>query len=199
MFKELNLKNHNTSLFRILFSLFCSLTIIGCGGGSPDSEALSDEFVLLESISLSAVSEPLKKGDSSQLSIIGTYSDASTQDLSARVSWSSGDTSIISISESGLLQANAAGTTQISASIDNFQSNIQVEVIDLTNLDLSSISTSLSIGDTQQLSVTGTYSNNSTEDLSSATSWSSSNNTIISISNTGLITVKKFWHRLDHS
>jgi len=190
MFKELNLKNHNTSLFRILFSLFCSLTIIGCGGGSPDSEALSDEFVLLESISLSAVSEPLKKGDSSQLSIIGTYSDASTQDLSARVSWSSGDTSIISISESGLLQANAAGTTQISASIDNFQSNIQVEVIDLTNLDLSSISTSLSIGDTQQLSVTGTYSNNSTEDLSSATSWSSSNNTIISISNTGLITVK---------
>jgi len=62
----------------------------------------------------------------------------------------------------------------------------------LVSIAISPGSPSLSVGGTQQLSATGTYSDNTTKDITSSASWSSWNSSIVSVSNTpptpGLVT-----------
>jgi hypothetical protein len=58
----------------------------------------------------------------------------------------------------------------------------------LVSIQVSPASPSLAVGNKQQFTATGTYSDNSTQDLTSTTTWSSSSTTVATISNSGLAT-----------
>ena len=58
----------------------------------------------------------------------------------------------------------------------------------LTGIDISPISPTIGVNDTQQFTATGTYTDGSTQDLTSSVAWSSSDSTAASISTTGLAT-----------
>ena len=71
----------------------------------------------LTSIAVTPVSPSILIGASQQFTATGTYSDNSTQNLSNRVTWTSSNTGVATISTNGLATGGSAGTTTISVAL----------------------------------------------------------------------------------
>lgn len=143
----------------------------------------------LSSLAVSPASGVVAKGDTRQLVATGTFSDGLEQELTGRVTWASSAPSIVAISNSpgtvGLLTANALGTAMASATLDGVTGSTSVMVTPaaLRALALTPGNPQLPRGITQQLTATGTYSDNSSLDLTSSVSWSSSAEATVRVSN----------------
>jgi uncharacterized repeat protein (TIGR03803 family) len=94
--------------------LLAAVAACGGGGGTPPPPQSS-----LKSIAITPSNSNQVLGQAFQYAAIGTYSDGSTRDLSATASWSTTDTSIATISATGLAAPRQVGTTTIVASSDN--------------------------------------------------------------------------------
>lgn len=70
---------------------------------------------VLTSIAVTPAEPSIAEGATQQLTATGTYSDASTQDLTNQVTWASGDAAVASVDDAGLATGIAAGTIAISA------------------------------------------------------------------------------------
>ncbi len=139
----------------------------------------------LDSISINSPSQNLKLADTFQLIATGTFSDASSSDISNQVTWLSSNEAIMTVSNSGLIRAVSAGTASISATLNTVSGNISALAIALAEISITPSSLTLAIASTQQLTATARYTDNSTEDLTSSASWStdSVNATITSSGN----------------
>ena len=146
------------------------------------------DIPVLSSIAISEFSGTLKTGVTEQFSATATYSDSSTEDVSNTAIWSSSNTNIASITSSGLLSAISSGSVAITASFDGLSSTSSGSIKSLTTLSITPVSGNLKIGENEQLTATGTYSDSSTEDFTTVVSWASSDTNIASISNAGLLT-----------
>lgn len=135
----------------------------------------------------------LVAGTSEQLSAKGTYTDTSIQDITSQVTWQSSDPTIATVGASGLLNSLKAGTVTITASLNGVSGTASVTVTSptLTTITVGVPSPSLASGATEQLSATGVFSDNSTQDLANQVTWQSSDATIASISSGGLLTALK--------
>ena len=71
----------------------------------------------LSSLELMPVSPTLLAGGSQQFTASGTFSDGSTEDLTGQVTWSSSDTSVATITASGLATAISPGAIKISSTV----------------------------------------------------------------------------------
>ena len=123
----------------------------------------------------------------------GTYSDGSVEDLTSSVTFSTSAASVVSIDASGVTAGLATGagvgTAQISALVDGFTAQtgqITVTAATLVSIAITPSSPSFAAGTTQQFTAIGTFSDGSTQDLSSQVVWSSSNPQTLTISGTGL-------------
>ncbi len=83
---------------------------------------------VLNSISVSPQNPSVNVDDTQQFTATGTYSDSSTKDITNDVSWSSSDTSVATISLSGLVTALSSGTSLISASLDGVSDGTTLSV-----------------------------------------------------------------------
>jgi len=139
------------------------------------------------SISLSPSSTSLKVGK--QIQISATVSPNNATDKS--VSWSTSNSSVATVNSSGWVTAEGVGTATITCKANDGSGvsntcSIAVDPIFVTNIALDVTSASLLVGETQQL--TATVSPNNATDNS--ISWSSSNNSVASVSSNGLVTAK---------
>jgi uncharacterized protein YjdB len=114
----------------------------------------------------------LKHHANGRLSAVGTWSDDTTRDLTGLVTWTSSDESIASVSV-GSIQGIFPGSATITATLDDFRASaaITVEPV-LQSLAVDPGSVSLTIGQTQQLTATATYSDGSVKDVTSQARWS---------------------------
>tara|TARA_R110001592_G_scaffold227724_1_gene483990 strand:- start:26172 stop:29063 length:2892 start_codon:yes stop_codon:yes gene_type:complete len=172
------------SIYSLFFYLLTAIFLLGCGGGGGGSSS-SAPVVTLDALSITNVSSTLKVLETVQLNVTGTYSDASTEDLSSEVDWSVVDDSILSISNAGLVTALSAGTTNVTASYEGLSIQWSISVKALADLSISPTSLTLAIASAQQLSVTGRYTDNSTEAVDDLVEWESSNSGIASVSSSG--------------
>jgi hypothetical protein len=62
-----------------------------------------------------------------------------------------------------------------------------VSAVALSSIALSPLNSSIALGTTQQFTAIGTYTDGSTQDLSSSAVWSSSDTTIFTVNTTGLV------------
>jgi hypothetical protein len=141
----------------------------------------------LVSIQIQAPSPSLSLGTTETLTATGTFSDQSTQDLSTQVSWSSSNPQAATVSASGLVGTLAVGGTQISASLAGVTSPpvaLNVTNATLTAITIGSSPLTLLTSQTQPLIATGIYSDNSTQNLTSAVTWSSDTPGVATISST---------------
>ena len=69
-------------------------------------------------------------GKTKQLAVIGTYSDGSTEDLTTRAAWSSSETTKVSVSNTGLAEALAYGSSTISAEFNGLTATTHVIVFE---------------------------------------------------------------------
>ena len=148
--------------------------------------------VTLQSISVSPASASVPAGLTQQFTATGHYSDSSTQGLTTSVTWSSSDPSTATISNAGGSQgratgAAAGGPVTITALQNGVSGTAQLTVTApvLQTITVAPSGASIAAGLTQPFSATGHYSDSSTQTLTTSVTWSSSNASIATISNSG--------------
>src|SRR5208283_3096066 len=94
----------------------------------------------------------------------------------ATVTWASDTPSVAPVSARGLVLGAAMGTANISATLASITTSTGIAVTPplLVSVSLSPGTASIAKGTSQQFIATGTYSDGSTQNLTSAVSWSSS-------------------------
>ena len=86
----------------------------------------------LVSISVSPATPSLGKGKTLQLTATGTYSDNSTQDLTAQVTWASSATAVASVDATGVVTGIDFGSATISATLGGVSGSANVTVFQPT-------------------------------------------------------------------
>ncbi|MDH5391833.1 MAG: Ig-like domain-containing protein [Gammaproteobacteria bacterium] len=157
--------------------------------GFSSSSLITVTAAVLNGISVTPGLVSLANGTSEVLVATGIYTDQSTQDLSAKVSWIS-DSAAAEVTQTGEVTALAIGTANISASLEGF---IAVSAITVTEATLDAISVTpgvvaLAAGTSTKLQATGHYSDQSTQDLTDQVSWQSTNDAIAEVTQAGLVT-----------
>ena len=92
------------------------LTVVAaCGGGGGGGGGASSPAATLQSIAVTPSNPSIAAAATKQFSATGTYSDGTSQDITASLTWTSSNTGIATVSASGLATGVAAGTTTITA------------------------------------------------------------------------------------
>lgn len=152
----------------------------GTGNGGPPT---------LTSIQVTPASPTLSMSQTIQLAATGAFSDGTTQDLTNSATWSSSNTSSVSVGSSGLATAAGHGSASITASSGSVSGSTVVLVEGtLSSLQLTPANGSLTAGSTQQFTATGSFSDATTENLTGSVSWSSSNTGLATVNASGLVT-----------
>ncbi len=146
---------------------------------------------VLLAVTVSPIAANIPAGESEQFTAKGIYSDGTTQDLSDSVVWGSSDTSAATVSNSsgsqGEVTAVATGATTITATDPNtsIEGTAVVTVLPAVLLAITVSPTEASIAQygTQQFTATGHYSDLSTQDLTDSVTWSTSDTSEATISN----------------
>ena len=173
---------------RLMFgTLLLSLTF-GCSGDNASFVAST----ALVSITVTSPNPSTAIGTNVQFTATGTYSDTTSQDLTASVVWNSSSTTVATISNdagtNGLAAAVAGGSTTITATLSGVSGSTTLTVSSATLLSIAVTPADLTVPGTTpplQFTATGTYSDNTKADLTQATGliWSSSNPLIATIAN----------------
>ena len=166
--------------------------ISATSGGISGSVGLNVSSAALVSIAVSAGNPSLPLGTGEQLSAIGTYTDKSTKDITASVTWSSSAPSVVSVSSGGAVQAKSVGPAQISAASASIigSASLNVSSAALVSIAVSAGNPSLPVGNSEQLTATGTYTDKSTKDITGSVTWASSAPGVISVSSGGAVQAK---------
>ena len=155
---------------------------------------------VLVAVTVSPTAASVPNGETQQFSATGHYSDGTTQNLTDTVTWSSSSNSVATVSNTsgsqGLVTATGTGAATITAtdpsSLLNGSAAVTVLPAVLVSVTVSPTAASVPNGETQQFSATGHYSDGSTQNLTDTVTWSSSSNSVATVSNTsgsqGLVT-----------
>ena len=163
-------------------------TISAASGSITGSTTATVTPATLQSIAVTPSNPSIAKGTTQQLTATGTYSDSTTQDITSQVTWASDTVSVATVSSSGLATAAGTGTADISASMNGVtgSTKLTVTAATLASISVSPPAPSVAKGSTQQFTATGTYSDSSTQDLSTQVTWASSMTGVAAVSGTGL-------------
>ncbi len=153
--------------------------------GFSDSAAIAVTAATLTSLTVNPDSASVPVGLSQQLAVTGTFSDSSTQDLTAQAVWSSSAPSVAPVSNTGLVTASQVGTATVVASLLGLSASCDVAVTPATlqDISLSPQSPTVATGYKVQFTATGSYSDGSTHDVTTMALWSSSNGSVAAVSN----------------
>jgi trimeric autotransporter adhesin len=165
-------------------------TVSACAGSVCGSTTLTVAPPALVSIAVTPANGTVPAGFSIQLDAMGTYSDGSTQDLTSSVTWTSSAPNVATINSAGLASGLVVGTTTVTASSGAVQGTTTLTVSSgiLVSIAVTPSNASVTVGSTQQFMATGTYSDNSTQNLTSVATWSSSALSVATITAGGLAT-----------
>ena len=169
--------SHVLSYFLIL------LIITACGGESlPLHTAVS-------SITINQTQITLLINESTVLNATITPSDATNKN----VSWSSSDVSVASVNQNGLVTAIKAGITTITVTTEDGNKTascavtVKERVYPVNGISLDNTTLSLTEGNSQTLTATITPTNATNKNVS----WSSSDASVASVNQNGLVTAIK--------
>ncbi len=169
-----------------------TLSFADNANNSPQTAALTGTGAAanLVSIAVTPASSSITAGATQQFVATGTYSDSSTQNLTGSVAWSSSNAGVASISAAGLASGLAAGSTSIVATSGAISGSTSLTVTPptLVSIAVTPSNPSLALGTTQALKATGTYSDGSTQDLTTAATWTTANHSVATVSAAGVAT-----------
>jgi trimeric autotransporter adhesin len=131
-------------------------------------------------------------GLTAQLAATGSYSDGTTVDVTASVSWVSSNPAVATVSLTGLVTAVGPGTATITGTLDGQTVTLVVTVTSATlnpnGLSISTPPLTLAAGLTAQLAANGSYDDGSSLDVTASVSWTSSDPLVATVSPSGLVT-----------
>jgi len=156
--------------------------------GVTGTTVLTVTAAVLQSIVVTPANPSVPAGGTDQFTATGTYSDKSTRNLTNRVTWASAATSVATISNAlesrGTATAVATGTSSISAALMGVTGTtvLTVTAAVLQSIALTPANPSVPAGGTDQFTATGTYSDQSTQDLTTQVTWASATTSVATIS-----------------
>ncbi len=160
------------------------------GSGHTASTTVTVTNATLASISLTPVNASVAKGLTLQLKALGIYSNGTTADVTTSAAWSSGSADATVDPATGIVTGvNVDAAVTITASLFGLAPTVNVAV---TAPVLQSIAvtpagpTTILPAQTQQFTATGTFSDGTTQDVSTTAKWSSSSAGVATINTTGL-------------
>ncbi len=168
-----------------------SATITAAYSGISGNASLTVTAPALVSLAVSPSSASIAPNTTIQFAAIGTFTDGSTQNVTASVQWTSGNHSVATINVngvSGLAMGIAAGTSTITATSGSIYANATLTVTSATlvSIAVTPVNASIPLGTVQQFTATGTFSDGTTQNITDTVTWSSSKNSIASITVSGL-------------
>jgi cysteine-rich repeat protein len=167
-------------------TLAVGMTTIGADlAGVSEQTSLTVTDATLVSIQITPVDPSVALGVDEQFTATGTFSDTSTQDLTSMVTWASTDQTIATIDAAGLATTVATGTTTITASLGGVMgmTDLTVTTATLVSIQVTPVNPSIALGLDQQFTATGTFTDSTTQNLTTQVLWTSSVDTIAQISN----------------
>ena len=183
--------SNNAGTQGIATGISAGTTTVTAGSGSVSANAsLTVGVPTLVSISVTPANPTIALGMTQQFTATGTYSDNSTQNITTSVTWSSGTKSVATISNTagsqGLATSVAAGAATISATSGAISASttLTVSSATLVSISVSPLVPTIALGTTQQFTATGTYSDNTTQNITTSVTWTSGTKSVATISNT---------------
>ena len=155
-----------------------ALTLIsaGCGGSSGT----------ISSIAVAPTSVSVGSGATQQFTATATNTDNSTHDITSSAVWSSANPNSATVTSSGVATAFSPGGSAIIATSGNVTGNSGMTV-NLTSLFINNGTTSAIQGQQVQFTAGGNFTDGSFQDVTTAVTWSTSNN-FATVTTTGLVT-----------
>jgi len=160
------------------------LLLTACGGGDGGGSSPS-----LLSIAVTPANPSVPVGGFLRFSAIGTYSDNTAQGL--LVDWSSSNNGVATVSNgprgfNGFASGNATGTATITATSGSVSGSTLLTVTSaaVVWIDVTPSGPSVLLGAAQQFTATGTYSDGSSQDVTTLVTWFSSDPGVATVSNT---------------
>ncbi len=138
---------------------------------------------ILVSLAVTPTGPTIAVGVQQQFTAIGAYKDGSRKDVSSSVNWTPSVSSIATVSGSGMATAQAVGSSTIQASLGNIKNSAALTVTPalLVSLAVTPASASIGVGQKQQFTATGTYSDGSHQNLTGIATWTSSTPSVATI------------------
>ena len=163
-------------------------TITATVGSLTDSTTLTVVPAHLTSISVLPATATMAVGTLQPFTATGIFDDGSTQ-LLPSIQWSSSASNVLSIASTGLATAVSTGTSTVTAASGGISGSATVTVTSATlvSLAIAPLNSSMPIGATRQFTATGTFNDSTTEDMTLSVLWGSSNGSIASIDDKGLV------------
>jgi trimeric autotransporter adhesin len=178
----------------LALAVFLCLSFLSACGSGRLGPGIGSSPLALQSIQISPSETSISLGQNQQFTATGHYSDGSSKDITGSVTWASSNSGVVTISSSGLASSHSTGSAIITASSGNVSSTATLTVT-VTKAVLVSIAVTpadavLLLGTLQQFTATGTFSDGSVQDITDSVTWSSSNNSVVSIPAHGLATAR---------
>jgi uncharacterized protein YjdB len=164
---------------------------VSVGGKTASTQSISVTPAVLSSIAITPKTLSLAKGTTQQFTATGTFTDRTMQDLTRQVLWTSGAPQVMTIDQNGLASSSAIGSTQITAALNGVTArtgDVVVTAATLLGITLSPDTAQIAKGSSQQFTATGTFTDGTTQNLSSLVTWTSSNGSVVSVDANGLAT-----------
>ena len=160
-------------------------TIAATLGGVSGNTTLTVTSATIVSITVTPATLSLVKGTTQQFAASATYSDGTTQDVTSTAAWSSSDASVVTVNATGLATGIGVGSATVSAVQDlvTGSASVQATPATLMAIDVTPVSATIPAGTTQQFTATGTFTDGSTQDVTSTVQWSTSDALVVTVSN----------------
>jgi hypothetical protein len=141
---------------------------------------------ILQTIAINPTNPNLAPGLTFPFDAVGTYSNATTHDVTTSATWSSANTSVATINPSGRATGVATGNTTVSAALGSAQGSTALAVKpSLVSIQVTPQNLSIPIGAVQSFAATGTFSDGSTQNLTASVSWATSLSAVAAIGSNG--------------
>ncbi len=165
-------------------------TITATSGGLSATVAVTVGSATLVAIGVTPPAPQLAAGTSRQLTATGIYSDSTTMDVTAQVTWASATTAVATVDGAGMLAGLTAGTSTITATLGAISGTATTTITNATLVSVAVTPTTptFAAGTTKQLTATGTFSDHTVQDLTATAAWMSDTAGHATVAASGLVT-----------
>jgi len=166
-------------------------------GGQSGSTTLTVTPATVVGMEITPRAASIAKGAQARFVVMATFSDHTTQNISADVDWRSSPPAVATVDGTGLASGVAPGQATITAScrlarlcasVPAATATLDVSAASLASLAVTPANPSIALGTAQQFTAIGTYSDQTTQDLTTQVNWASNNLSTASVNAQGLAT-----------
>ena len=164
LYEILTMKNTKKAILLIISVSLTAFILTSCGSSYP----------VAGSIVITPATSQIEPGQTVQFTAKGKMVDGTEQDITSLVAWTSTN-SDITIDSNGLATEATTTSNNTTATITATTSGVTATatLYVLTSISVAPTTASIHIGATKQFAATGTYSDDSTKDISSIATWTS--------------------------